>query len=66
MPTYIEFFDKIKSYIYAKWKNQYILERFPKPIHKAFEIVLSLWCFFALNISTVKLIGAIKQSFVNT
>jgi len=52
MATYIEFFKKIKEYIYENRENKRCLEeRLPLAIHNDFEIAL---------------IGAIKQSFPNT
>ena len=52
MATYIEFFEKIKEYIYKNRENKRCLEeRLPLTIHIDFEI---------------SLIGAIKQSFPNT
>jgi len=52
MDTYIEFFEKIKEYIYENRENKRCLEeRLPLTIHNDFEIAL---------------IGAIKQSFPNT
>ena len=52
MSTYVEFFEKIKEYIYANRENKRILEEhLPLNIHIDFEIGL---------------IGAIKQCFPNT
>ena len=51
MATYIEFFEKIKEYIYENRENKRCLEEgLPLKIHIDFEIAL---------------IGAIKQSFHN-
>ena len=52
MATYIEFFEKIKEYIYENRENKRCLEeRLPLAIHINFEIAL---------------IGAIKQIFLST